>query len=137
MRKIKMLSAVIVGASLLLAAGPLRSARAWFSATYLETSAIVNVSSQTASPSTLVATTGGPTATVEIWCHQFANSGETVLLKSASTGFSVSSTTGTARILCTSTSTITEHLILEDYAGPVYAVANATYTIPVNVIRKR
>jgi len=133
----KTLRAFVVGSLLLIGAGSLRSANAWFSATYLDTSTIVNVSSQTASPSTLVTGTGGPTATLEVWCHQFANAGETVAIQSSTSAFSLSSSTGTARINCTATNAEAEHLKLEDYAGPLYAVANATYTIPVQVIRKR
>lgn len=136
MKKFRTPSAVLVGGALLLAALLPRSARAWFEATSLETSVIVNVSSRTAAPSTLIAATNG-SASVRVWCTPFANVNETVLIRSAATGFELSSSTGTARILCSTTSVQALPLVLEDYKGPLYAVANATYTIPVNVIRRR
>lgn len=101
---------------------------------YLETSSIVNVSSRTAAPSTILSGITSFNVRVEVWCYQLNNAGEQVVLRSASTGFEMSASTGSARIQCTPNTAARAPLIL-DYTGPLYGVTSSTYTIPVQVIR--
>lgn len=114
--------------------GPMRPA---FAAqfTTIDTSVIVNVSSQTASPSTLISAVNASSAHVEVWCYQLNNAGEQVAIKSANSSFSLSTTTGTAKIQCTPNTAARAPLILDGYAGPLFAVTSATYTVPVQVLR--
>lgn len=118
----------------ILLAGPMRPA---FAAqfTSLDTSVTINVSSQTASPSTLIASINASAARVELWCYQLNNSSETVMIRSASTGFSTVSSTGTARINCLPYTSPRSPIIIDGYTGPLYAVTNATYTVPVSILR--
>lgn len=133
MKKLKTLSIAFVGALLLLAAGPLRPAFAGFVS--LSSSTIVAVSSQTASPTTLLPAQQGSASHVEIWCHKFANDGEFITIQSVSTGFSLSASTGTARLYCPAVTANRSPLILENYVGPIYSVNGSTYTLPTNVMR--
>lgn len=133
MKKIKTLSFAFGVALLFITAGPLRPAFAGLVS--FSSSTVVSVSSQTASPTTILPSMQGAISHIEIWCYQLNNAGERLAVQSSTTGFSTSLTAGTAMIACTPNSVGRTPLILENYLGPIYGVVNSTYTIPVHVLR--
>lgn len=135
MKKFKQLSFIVAVALLLNGAGPLRSLFA--ATTYFDVALQVNVSSQPAAPTLLLAAINAPYADVRIICTQYNLAGENILLSSSASGFNTSVTTGTARVPCLPPTVQQLDIFLDNYSGPLYAVANATYTIPVTVFRKR
>lgn len=135
MKKIKTLSFAFAGALLLLVAGPPRPA---FAGTYFDVNRIVNVSTDPTKPSVLISTQGTvPYADVRILCTQFNVAGEYLLVDASSTSFSTSATTGTARIPCLPATVQQLDFWLNDWRSGLYGVVTTTYTIPVNVWRKR
>lgn len=134
MKKFKTLSFIVAAASLLIGAGPLRSVCA---GTYFDVASIVMVSSTTAQPSTLLAPGNQAEADVRILCTQLNQVGETILIRSSSTGFSTSLTTGTARIPCLPNTVQQLDFFIDDYRGPLYAITTSTYPIPVSIWRKK
>src|SRR5436190_11717258 len=138
MIKNKTLHAFVTAILLLLGAGSSRPAFAWFSSTYIESGRVdtstLTVSASTTTPTVLAkATTSG--ATVQLWCQQKANAGETIMVLSSTSGFSTSLATGTARIPCAPTTVAPFVFTLTDYSGPIYALNGSSYTIPINYIR--
>lgn len=91
----------------------------------------------TTSPSTLLLPANSGSATVQVWCFQKANLGETVMIQSSNSNWQIDSATGTLRIQCSSTTAHFQPLVLNDYTGPLYAVNRTSYTVPVNVLRMK
>lgn len=136
MKKIKALSFAFGVALLLLVVGPLCPARAG-TGTYMDISQQVLVSTNPASPTTLIAATQSAYADIRIICNQYSNAGENVLIQSSSAGFSTSITTGTARIPCLPSTVQQIDYMITDYRGAIYAITTSTYQIPISVWRKR
>lgn len=139
MIKNKTLHAFVTAILLLLGAGSSRPAYAWFSSTYIESgrvdTATVTVAASTTTP-TVITKDILSGASVQLWCQQKANAGETIMILSSTSGFSTANT-GTARIPCAPNTVTPWIFTLTDYSGPIYALNGSTYTIPLNYIRQR
>lgn len=139
MKKFRKLRYVVAGALLLLAAGPLRPAFAWFDSTYLETASMVAVSTTPTLPTTILAATAGG-ANVKLMLNwsgsgTYPNS-EYLLISSNSTGISTQATNGTIRIPAGQRPS--DFIDLGDYKGPIYGVVLGTTSAQnVSVLRKK
>lgn len=106
---------------------------------YLETAQMVSVSTTITSPTTLLSPVnrGGSVYIMLHWSGSGTKpNGEYLLLSSASSGFSNSASTGTARI--PAGNSIDAGLYLGTYNGPLYGVVIGTTSAQsVTVIRKK
>lgn len=107
-----------------------------FGAAVMSPASFVSVSSITTTPTRIVAPTAG-TANIQIKCVQYLNPGERIMIQSSSATWSTSDVTGTFRIPCLSSNTLPAILYLDNYSGPVWAVAIASYAVPVGVLRTK
>lgn len=135
----------VIGVLLFLLSGVPRvdQCSAWFEGSGLDTAARVNVS--TSAPTQLVAGTQGP-VDLYLWCYDTAppiSVIEFVMIKRSSSTFSTVESTGTWVFPCASTTTaknlpgFLQPFKLEGYAGPLWALSRSTYSINVNVMRKK
>lgn len=128
MKKFKTLSIAIATVLLLIGAGPSRFAFAECRATSLSLKSMVAVSTNIASPTTLISPTIGACQEVKLLLH-WSGSGtkpnnEYLLLSDTNSGFSSSASTGSIRIPAGNLPN--EFFDLGEYAGPLYAVVIGT-----------